>query len=140
MTNLIATADSWREIPPDCNGCQWSGPFPDGDVLWFLHPADVRQVCPVHGKDARFAEVGGQRVRLTNCDWVHWKPCGCLAGLTMARYAPTEDDAWKVFYNRKNARELAQARGERMELMTHKRCVAEVLPHWGKQCPHGKKP
>jgi hypothetical protein len=87
-----------------------------------------------------YAEIGGVPVPLADCDWVHWRPCGCPTGVTLARYAPTEEDAWKVFHPRKRAAEEARKRGERMELMTHQRCVAEVMPHWGKRCPHGIRP
>jgi hypothetical protein len=45
---IVATADSWRDIPADCHPCHWDGPFPQGDVLWLLKLIHVSPHCPVH--------------------------------------------------------------------------------------------
>jgi hypothetical protein len=87
----------------------------------------------------RTAEVDGQTVPLADCVWVLWLPCGCPRGVTVARSAPTEDDAWKAFYDgRGRWQEIAHAirRGERMELMTHARYSAEVYERMLARCPH----
>ena len=83
-----------------------------------------------------FAKIGDEHVSLTKCDWVLWGPCGCPFGVTVARYAVTEDAAWKSFYETK--REIAKAvrRGDHMELMTHDRYCAEVADRMRGRCPH----
>lgn len=86
------------------------------------------------------AEIGGQHVPLTACDWVLWAACGCPIGVSVARYSPTEDDAWKAFYDRKRDIERAQRQGERLELMTHARWCAEVMLLMTVPCTHPPAP
>jgi hypothetical protein len=83
-------------------------------------------------------EVGGQMVPLNRCDWVKWAPCGCPVGVTIAgeRFAVTEDDAWKQFYDRKRDAERARRQGYRMELVTHARWSAEIKDRMMARCPH----
>lgn len=85
------------------------------------------------------AEVDGQMVPLRYCDWVQWAPCGCPVGVSVAgeNYAVTEADAWKVFYDRKRDAERARKKGYRMELVTHARWSAEIMPKVLTRCPHG---
>ena len=90
------------------------------------------------------AEIDGIAVPLAKCDWVLWGPCGCPFGVTVGAtptgsiVQPQEEDAWKAFYDYK--REIVRARrdGCRVELMTHERYCAEVLPGMRTGCPHGK--
>lgn len=85
---------------------------------------------------ALFVELGGQHIRLSECDWVWWGACGCPYGVTVGRYSPTEEAAWKQFYSRKRDVGPAQRRGERMELMTHDRYRNEVVDLMRKRCMH----
>lgn len=83
-----------------------------------------------------FAEIDGRHVSLAVCDWVLWGPCGCPFGVSMARYSPTEEAAWKSFYDRKRDAERARRRGERMELVTHQRYCDEIAGRMRGRCPH----
>jgi hypothetical protein len=84
------------------------------------------------------AEIDGQMVPLSKCDWVQWARCGCPAGVTLAGegFAVTEQDAWKEFYERKRDADRARKSGERMELVTHDRWGAEIMPQMMAPCPH----
>jgi hypothetical protein len=82
------------------------------------------------------AEIDGHAVPLSDCDWVKWAPCGCPVGVTVARLAVTEEEAWKAFYDRKRDIDRAQRRGYRMELVTHARWGAEVKHLMASPCPH----
>lgn len=82
------------------------------------------------------AEIDGQTVPLSECDWVKWAPCGCPVGVTVARYAATEHDAWKAFYDRKRDIDRAQRQGYSMELVTHARWGAQVMHLMTSPCPH----
>lgn len=82
------------------------------------------------------AEIDGLAVPLSDCDWVKWAPCGCPTGVTVARYAVTEAEAWKAFYDRKRDIDRAQRQGYRMELVTHARWGAEIKPKMTTRCPH----
>lgn len=86
------------------------------------------------------AVINGAQVRLSDCDWVLWQPCGCPRGVTMARYSRTEDAAWKSFFDtwKGIAEALRAAPGLRMELMTHERYVAEVSERMRTRCTHEK--
>lgn len=86
----------------------------------------------------RTAEINGRQVRLNECDWVLWSPCGCPRGVTMARYSPTEDQAWKAFFDdwRGVAKAMQATPGLRLELMTHARYSAEVYKGMLAGCPH----
>jgi len=77
-------------------------------------------------------------VPLSKCDWVQWARCGCPAGVTLAGegFAVTEQDAWKEFYERKRDVDRARKSGERMELVTHDRWGAEIMPLMTAPCPH----
>jgi hypothetical protein len=83
-----------------------------------------------------FARIGGEHVSLNRCDWVLWGPCGCPFGVTVARYAVTEEAAWKSFYDTKREIERAQRQGSRLELMTHDCYCAEVAGRMTGRCPH----
>ena len=85
------------------------------------------------------AEIDGTYVPLTRCDWVLWSPCGCPFGVSIARYSPTEDMAWRSFYDTKRDVQRAQKRGEHMELMTHARWCAEVADRMKVRCTHGRE-
>lgn len=82
------------------------------------------------------AEIGGRPVPLDTCDWVLWGPCGCPWGVTVARYAPTEDLAWKSLYDYKREIGKAKRKGCRLELMTHERWGREVMPAMQAGCHH----
>jgi hypothetical protein len=82
------------------------------------------------------AEINGEHVPLGRADWVLWAPCGCPCGVCIAAYAPTEEDAWKEFYDHKRDRVRAQRDGYRLVLMTHARYSAEVCPRMTARCPH----
>lgn len=84
------------------------------------------------------AEIDGRNVPLHDCDWVLWGPCGCPFGVSVGRYSPTEEMAWKSFYERKRDREKAQRSGERLELMSHQRWCDEVAERMKGRCPHDK--
>jgi hypothetical protein len=86
-----------------------------------------------------FAEIDGKHVSLHDCDWVMWGPCGCPWGVTVARCSPTEEAAWKSFYDTRREIARAQKRGARMELMTHKRWCDEVADRMRGACTHGDK-
>ena len=105
--------------------------------------ADVQMTIP--GAPAPPASAGlaafidGEYVPLSKCDWVLWGACGCPFGVTVASYAPTEDDAWKAFCDYKREIAKAQRRGDRLELMTHERYSREVYPRMTVRCPHAEK-
>lgn len=84
------------------------------------------------------AEIGGQMVPLSKCDWVRWAPCGCPTGVSLVGegFAVTEEDAWREFYDRKRDADRAQKAGHRMELVTHERWSAEIKPLMMAPCPH----
>jgi hypothetical protein len=84
------------------------------------------------------AQIDGVYVPLDKCDWVLWGPCGCPFGVTVASYAPAEDDAWNAFYDCKREIAKAQRRGNRLELMTHERYSREVCPRMTVRCPHAE--
>jgi hypothetical protein len=83
------------------------------------------------------AEIDGVPVPLDKCDWVLWGPCGCPFGVTVARYAPTEEAAWKAMYDYKREIDKAKQQGCRVELMTHERWGREVMPAMQAGCKHG---
>jgi hypothetical protein len=80
-------------------------------------------------------ELDGQTVPLADCDWVLFAPCGCPVGCCVADIAPTEDQAWREFYDHKRERDRAR-RDHRMVLMTRERWAAEVMPAMRARCPH----
>jgi len=84
------------------------------------------------------AEIDGRMVPLSECDWVKWAPCGCPVGVTRAGegYAVTEQDAWKEFYDRERYADQARRSGYRMELVTHERWSAEIMPLMKASCRH----
>lgn len=82
------------------------------------------------------AEIDGLAVPLSDCDWVMWSPCGCPVGVTVARYAATEEAAWKAFYDRKRDSDRAQRQGYRIELVTHARWGTEIKHLMTGRCPH----
>jgi hypothetical protein len=84
------------------------------------------------------AEIDGQMVPLSKCDWVQWARCGCPVGVTLAGegFAVTERDAWKAFYDRKRDAHRARKFGYRMELVTHARWGAEIKALMMAPCPH----
>jgi hypothetical protein len=86
------------------------------------------------------AEIDGSTVPLNDCGWVRWASCGCATGITMARYRPTEAEAWRAFYDRKRDIDRAQRRGERMELITNQRWHDEIKDLMRPRCPHADKP
>jgi len=83
---------------------------------------------------ALYAEVAGKIEPLSACDWVLWGPCGCPWGVTVARLAPTEEAAWKRFYDYKREIVSAQKKGCTLELMTHARWSAEVMDRMRVRC------
>lgn len=83
-----------------------------------------------------FIELDGKMVPLAGCDWVLYAPCGCPIGCTVAAVAHTEDLAWKSHYPLKRERAAHQSAGYRMELMTHERWGAEVMPAMLARCQH----
>ena len=85
------------------------------------------------------AEIDGAVIPLDKCDWVLWAPCGCPCGVTLASYAPTEDDAWKTLYDYKREITKAQKQGCHLELMTHERWGREVMPAMQARCTHTAK-
>jgi hypothetical protein len=87
------------------------------------------------------AEIDGKYVPLTECDWVLWRRCGCPQGVCTAAtrsmvLAPTEDAAWREFYDTNRDVAKAQRDGMRLELMTHARYSAEACPRMNADCPH----
>jgi hypothetical protein len=84
------------------------------------------------------ADLDGEHVPLTKCDWVLWGPCGCPWGVAVARYAATQDAAWKAFYDTKREIARAERQGARVELMTHQRWCDEVAERMKTRCEHGK--
>jgi hypothetical protein len=82
------------------------------------------------------ALIDGEYVPLADCGWVRWAACGCATGITMARYSPTEESAWRRFYSRRRDIERAERRGERMELITNQRWRDEVRDLMRSRCPH----
>lgn len=86
-------------------------------------------------------EIDGQTLPLSDCEWVHWAPCGCPVGVTLAGegYAITEQDAWKMFYARKRESDRGRRKGYRMELATRQRWSAEIMPLMAAPCPHVHK-
>lgn len=89
-----------------------------------------------------YADIGGKPVPLADCDWALWKPCGCLQAVAVAcipaaeHLVATEAAAWKQFYDRPGERKAAAAAGMRVELITHKRWISELMEPFGKPCPH----
>jgi len=83
-------------------------------------------------------ELDGATVPLDDCEYVLWNPCGCPRGVTICRYGVvSEEDAWRSFFPTKRERDRERKRGLRMELMTHERWVAEVMPLMRlRECPH----
>lgn len=87
-------------------------------------------------------ELEGRTVPLNGCQYVLWEACGCPRGVTVASEGPpepviTEDDAWRMSFDRKRDRDRAQRDGLRIELMTKDRWSREVYPlmrRW--DCPH----
>ena len=84
------------------------------------------------------AEISGQLVPLSDCDWVKWAPCGCPVGVARAGedFAVTEEDAWSEFYDRKRDSDRARRAGARMELVTQARWAAEIMPLMLARCQH----
>jgi hypothetical protein len=82
------------------------------------------------------AEIDGQYVPLAKCDWVKFAPCGCPTGVCIASYAPTEEQAWKEFYEYARDRAKARRDGYRLELMSHERYSREVYPRMKAGCSH----
>lgn len=91
---------------------------------------------------ALMVELEGRTVPLNGCQYVLWEACGCPRGVSLAsEHRPdpviTEDDAWRMFFDRKRDRERAQRNGLRIELMTHDRYSREVYPLMlQRTCPH----
>lgn len=117
--------------------------YPTGTVSVKGKPAEPVQLTipgtPEPPPDNGLAAlIGGEYVPLSKCDWVLWGPCGCPFGVTVASYAPTEDDAWKSLYDYKREIAKAQRRGNRLELMTHERYSREVCPRMTVRCTHQK--
>ena len=88
-------------------------------------------------------EIDGEHIPADHCNWVVWGPCGCPWGVTLASLhgdarVPTEDAAWKQFYDTKRERDVAQRCGVRMELMTFERWKAEVCDRMKARCGHGE--
>ena len=84
-------------------------------------------------------EIEGRTVPLDGCDWVLFKPCGCPCGVSAADSSIADEKAvWKDSYPIKRDRDRARRRGLRFELMSHDRCVAEVMPRMYStyRCPH----
>lgn len=92
------------------------------------------------------AEIGGQQVPLTDCDWVLWGPCGCPFGVTVGATKngsivhATEESAWRSFYDTLRDIRKALRRGEHLELITHARWSAEVADRMKVRCTHGDEP
>lgn len=42
-------ADTWRQIPRDCDPCKWRGPFPRSERTWQLSEDAVDRACTIHG-------------------------------------------------------------------------------------------
>ena len=84
------------------------------------------------------AQIDGEYVPLDKCDWVLWGECGCPFGVTLASYAPTEDDAWKALFEYKREITKAKRRGDHLELMTHERYSREVCDRMRVRCPHAE--
>jgi len=81
-------------------------------------------------------QLDGATVPLSSCDYVMWGLCGCPTGVASAGDdIVTEDDAWKLFFHLKRDREKAK-RIRRLELMTHSRYCADVMPLMLAPCPH----
>lgn len=82
------------------------------------------------------AQINGQYVPLSQCDWVWREPCGCPFGVMSAAsdyptyhvLAADEDAAWREFYDSAKERNAARKRGVTTELMTHERYRSEVMP------------
>ncbi len=91
-----------------------------------------------------YAEVEGKPVPLDQCDWVLWKPCGCLQAIAVAsipgHLIATEEQAWKQFFRAADGRRKARVAGLHVGLTTHQRWVADLMEGFGKPCPHGEAP
>ena len=87
---------------------------------------------------ALFAEIDGRHVSLSDCDWMLWGPCGCPWGVSVARYSPTEEMAWRSFYDTGREAERARKRGARIELVTHQRWCDEIAGRMKARCTHGE--
>jgi hypothetical protein len=87
-----------------------------------------------------YGEIDGQRVAMDGCDWVLWAECGCPYGVCTGGDHPTEEDAWKGFYD--GWRDIARAlrKGHRLELMTHERYCREVSDQMRARCQHQAAP
>jgi hypothetical protein len=83
------------------------------------------------------ADIGGEHVPLSQCDWVLWAKCGCPRGVASAICATTEDEAWRMFFDYKREIDKAKRKGLRLELVTHKRWSDELLALHMAPCPHG---
>jgi hypothetical protein len=83
-----------------------------------------------------YAEIDGKPVPLDECDWVLWAACGCPRGVTVGWSSPTEDAAWKAFFDRKREIDAAKRKGLRLELVTHRRWSDEILALHMAPCPH----
>lgn len=73
-----------------------------------------------------YANVDGEMVPLTRCDWVFSYACGHPFGVLLAeipgpagRVYSTEEQAWKEHYPRARDRQAAQRRGVTVRLAVH---------------------
>ena len=85
-------------------------------------------------------EVDGKTVPIDECNWAIYRPCGCLRGVLMAEGFPTEEGAWKQFFDKKKAREQARKQGVKIELVTHERWKAELSAKFGSNCAVCREP
>lgn len=90
-------------------------------------------------------------VPLSGCDWVHWGPCGCPFGVTMAatpditlengtvlhgEQIASEDIAWRRLFESRTAEAAARKHGHRVELISHERWCSDVSARMQAGCPH----
>jgi hypothetical protein len=74
--------------------------------------------------------INGVEYAPRDCDWVVWSPSGEPVGCSLVR-SPAYDDPGKAarqFWGTATEAMNHLARGYRLELMTHERWAAEVMP------------
>lgn len=77
-----------------------------------------------------YYEVNGEPVRADECTWVFIAPCGCECGWSVAKYRPSEDEAWDGFSRSKAARQRDEKRGFRVEIKRHSDIrIKDDCPH-----------
>jgi hypothetical protein len=69
------------------------------------------------------------------CHWLVWSGCGCLAGSVYADYAPSNDEAFRAIFPRREDERFARRRGAFAELV-HQGELPDLRRLLRSPCPH----